>query len=535
MKTLFCFAAILIFAGCSPYSRYAPEDFSVATRNGRLANESYVRSLRFVNAWMERADSASGLIPTNMSGKKDIWEPFNAAADNYAFMVLTTWLLDSGLYNGAMLDMLNTERKLTSRIKSLPDAYRFSTRDFVSEEPDTTWIVFHASEYIKDGLIPLAEYIGESPWNDRLMEMLDDLAEFHTVIRDVDQMGGYKAVSEEINGSMLQSLVRMYWMTGRQEYLDRAVVIGDYYLTGERDLSALPYLRLRDHGCEIIGGLSELYVTLHFVQPEKKKQYQPYWYKVLDRILEVGRNEDHLFYNAINAATGEVADGNVADTWGYTFNAYYAVYMIDNKEEYRQAVLEGVSLLNEKYRSFVWEGKSHDGYADAIESGINLLNREAVPSLAEWIDSEMKVMWGMQQENGIIGGAHPDGNFARTAIMYALWKSMGVHIIPWRPDVMAGAELNDGKLLVFLRANEAWSGKLTFDYSRHKEILNLPVDYPRINQFPEWYTVEGDQNYEVLDITRKTKSVHTGNELKNGITVRLGAGEEVHLVVSAVK
>ena len=66
-------------------------------------------------------------------------------------------------------------------------------------------------------------------------------------------------------------------------------------------------------------------------------------------MLEVGRNNDGLFYNAINPRTGEVTDSMVVDNWGYVFNAYYSVWMIDEKEEYREAVLKGFEKLNEKY------------------------------------------------------------------------------------------------------------------------------------------------------------------------------------------
>jgi hypothetical protein len=521
--------ACIFLTSCNSVN-YKEEDFRVALENGNLANESYVRSIKCVKAWMDHRDSISGLIPTNLTGKKDIWEPCNSAADNYVFMTLTAYLLDQDLYNGPMLDMLHAEKKLTSRIKSLPDVYRFSTRSFNTEKPDTTWIIFGTSEYIKDGLIPLTEYIGPSPWTDRMMEMLDDLSGYYSVLKDINQMDTYKAVSEEVNGSMLQTLSRVFWMTGNEKFLDWAVKIGDYYLVEDRDLSKVEYLRLRDHGCEIIGGLSELYVTLNFARPEKKKQYQERYYKVLDRVLEVGRNEDGLFYNAVNALTGEVVDSSVVDCWGYIFDAYYSVYLIDKKKEYRQAFLDGIKNLNEKYRNFAWEGKSHDGYADALESGINLYNREPVPALKEWIDSEMKVMWGMQQESGIIGGAHPDGNFERTAIMYALWKTQGVHCTPWRGDLKIGAEMKNGKLYIALSSENAWQGKLIFDYIRHKEILHLPIDYPRINQFPEWFTVSREKKYEFIDCNKKKKTQLSGLGLKNGIEVNTTGGEQCYIV-----
>jgi hypothetical protein len=38
-----------------------------------------------------------------------------------------------------------------------------------------------------------------------------------------------------------------------------------------------------------------------------------------------------------------------------------------------------------------------------------------------------------------VEGGHGDGNFARTTIMYCLWKTQGVTIQPWRDDVILGA------------------------------------------------------------------------------------------------
>ena len=194
MKLNTLILTMCILLGSCDSINFKKEDFNNAVENGNLANESYVRSLNCVKAWMERRDSISGLIPSNLTGKSDLWEPFNAAADNYAFMVLTSYLLDRDLYNGEMLDMLHSEKKLTSRIKTLPDVYRFSTQSFDLKKTDTIWIIFGTSEYIKDGLIPLTEYIGPSPWKDRMMEMLDDLGGYYSVLKDLNQMDTYKAV-----------------------------------------------------------------------------------------------------------------------------------------------------------------------------------------------------------------------------------------------------------------------------------------------------------------------------------------------------
>ena len=179
------------------------------------------------------------------------------------------------------------------------------------------------------------------------MEMLADLEKFLTNPADLVQLYNERMASvEEVNGNLLQILSRVYWMTGDKKYLDWAIKIGDYYLLGDRDLSQIEYLRIRDHGCEIIGGLSELYVTVSFADSAKKELYRDPYHRVLDRILEVGRNNDGLFYNAVNAKTGEIIDDKIVDNWGYIFDAFYSVYLVDTTEQYREAVLKGFEKLN---------------------------------------------------------------------------------------------------------------------------------------------------------------------------------------------
>ena len=62
---------------------------------------------------------------------------------------------------------------------------------------------------------------------------------------------------------------------------------------------------------------------------------------------------------------------------------------------------------------------SFDGYADSIESAIYLVAREPVPEALDWIESEMQVMLGMQRPDGHIEDWYGEGNFNRTALLYA--------------------------------------------------------------------------------------------------------------------
>ncbi len=533
--SMFVLLSVTLIISCTQSDDPDQHYFDSASQNGELVNEGYNRCLAFTCDWLKEADPVSGLIPENLEGGRDIWNGHNPAADNYPFMVLTSYLLDSDLFHGRMLEILQTERMLTSRLGSMPAAYSFSRQDFVNDQIDTARIIFSTSEYMKDGLVPLLEYMGRSPWSKRMIEMLDDLGRYMEVAEKVSDDLQTATPDNEVNGELLQVLSRVYWMTREEQYLDWAITIGDYYLLGHPDiLMEAEVLRLRDHGCEILGGLSELYATLHFEDPERKRAYQHALYRLMDRVLDIGRNDHGMFFNEVNMKTGEVVDSAIVDNWGYLYNAYYTVYLMDQEVNYREAVLKPLTTLKEHYHQFDWERGSADGYADAIESGITTYHYEPVNELADWIDDEIRVMWNMQdtklENSGIIEGWHGDGNFARTTIMYCLWKSRGVTVQPWREDIKLGAHLVDDTLYISLRADENWKGRLLFDRKRHKEFLNLPLDYPRINQFPEWYPVSGTETFLLsYDIGSQE---YDGKDLIDGIPLEVKDNREVRIKVT---
>ncbi|SOE23690.1 hypothetical protein SAMN06298216_4074 [Spirosomataceae bacterium TFI 002] len=530
-----CFVSIILFSCNRQVELTATQNkaFEQAYNNGILVNEGYERSRHFVKDWLAQADPETGLIPKNLLKEKDIWNAKDAAADNYPFMVLTAAITNQELFRGRMTEMLETETKLTSRIDRLPDTYSFSKKGFDSPTADLESILFGSSEYIKDGLLPLTEWLGESPWSVRMIGILDDMWK-HAPIET--QYGNIVSTVVEENGEMLQVLSRIYWMTGDKKYLDYAIRLGDYYLLDEhhptRDFAEL---RLRDHGCEIVSGLCELYVTVNFAASDKKNQYQPHLHEMLDRILEVGRNEDGLFYDAFNPQTGEITKRRTADNFGYTFNGFYSVYQIDSVEAYKIATVKGLSVLNERYRNFDWEDGSSDGYADAIEGALNLYAREPIASTADWINSEIKVMWALQdsskrsntqqfRNSGIIEGWHGDGNFTRTSIMYCLWKSQGITAYPWRSDLQIGAVMENDELFISITSDSDWNGKLKFDTPRHKTIMKMPYDWPRINQFPEWFTLKEFSFYDLFNCETNKDQTFIASELSEGIPVSLTKG-----------
>ena len=544
-------------------SLFAADDpFAPAAANGRLVQEGLNRCNRYLHAWLATAEPTTGLIPRNLFDSP-YWNGKDSAADNYPFMVLSADFTERELLASKLRPMLEAERKLTARPGwlRLTDDYNLKgTPGLRDAAPNAERIFFNSAEYVKDGLLALTEWLGPSPWSERMFELMDDsfaLAAVPTPFGKIPLNGSDKAVGVEVSGDYLQSLARIYWMSGRDEkYLRWGIRLADSFLLPEgknhptRDFATL---RLRDHGCEVVSGLCEFYATLHYAGQlpggrewaAKKAAYEPHLHEMLDRILQVGRNADGLFYNDVNPRTGVIVDRGISDSWGYVYDAFYTVFLVDGTTAYCEAIVKPLASLAGNYRGYNWEPRpdlvafprgSQDGYADSIESALNLYNRFAgdprVGSVTDWMDSEIKVLWSCQKPDGLIESWHGDGNFARTTIMYCLWKTQGVTAQPWRADLRLGAVREGDTLRVVVAADQPWSGRLVFDRPRHTENLRLPVDWPRINQFPEWFTVTAGHHYGIQAQDGKAQ-IRAAADLVAGWPVSIAAGGSVALTVSS--
>ena len=77
------------------------------------------------------------------------------------------------------------------------------------------------------------------------------------------------------------------------------------------------------------------------------------------------------------------------------------------------------------------------------------------------------------------------------------------------------------RLFISLSADEPWQGKLLFDVPRHKLHLGLTLDDPRINQFPEWFTIQPDPKVQIRDVPSHTERRFPSTDLFADLPVTL--------------
>lgn len=512
----------------------------------RVRGERFERAVtaasRVLRVWLTHADARTLLLPDRIPGPGSglapgddprIYTPHNSGADLYPYLILTAELTDPDLYRGRLMEMLRNEVRYTSARRSVPANLNLKTGELGPPS------LFGAGEYAKDGLLAVTELLGRTPWYYRMVDMVADAMDQAAV---ESRFGRLPASDAELNGDYLQVLARLANTTGDPRFTEWARRIADAYIeevmpgshgvpSGKWDFATHTgdqHLRLRDHGNEVIVGLVLQYANEQRWKTPRAAAWKPVIATMLDRVL-ASANADGMLYDEVDTASLTPLSHGLSDNWGYVYGAVYTFYQCTGEARYRDAVVRVLRNLP-KYRRHVWEPRprdpelalgSFDGYADAIESALYLVAREPVTEALEWIESEMPVMLGMQKADGHIEYWYGEGNFNRTALLYALMQSRGVRPVQWRPGMRVGA-VQDGPRL-HLSVVAPSPAAMRFDFARHRRILNLDRNYVRLNEFPEWFVVDENTLYRLArDGDTAPALVQIGAELIAGVTLAPG-------------
>ena len=512
-------------------------------RRGEIARRCFSRALAVLDGWWATRDPATGLYPRRLD--QPLWAPQDNAADMFPFLALTAYYLAPERLP-EILGIIPKERGLTTRVAGLPDWFSLTNRAFTYADLNTNRLIFGAAEYCKDGLIPMTEVMGRGPWFDRMVELMDAIFAIAPVSSG---FGPLPADDSEINGDLLQALARLHAATREPKYFDWAARLADAYcrevlpqngglpphrwdFTQHRVLKDA--LNLNDHGNEIIGGLAEVYVIASAWHPQKAQAWRDPLRVMFHRLLDKARNQDGLWFNLLRASTAEVLNSETPDTWGYALSAALTFGRATGDAALIEAARHALRHIDQP-RYLHWSDA--DAYADSIEGALYLLNRLPTRQGFDWLEKMLPLFLGKQSESGIVEGWYGDGNYARTALLAALYFTQGATCRPWRADLHLGAVREGDTLHLLLSAEKDWEGQLRFDTPRHREHVRLPANYARLNEFPEWFAPEPAARYEVKVLVRdhpagSKPKTQTGAELAQGLSLQVSARNACVLKIS---
>lgn len=521
------YVATALALGVSVRAKEEPSALTEARRSAVIASHTLSKVQRWLHeAALPKIDPTTGLYLSHTSGSarypKTLWNYDDTAADTYPFLFWAAWFTDQEKINGPILGVLEAEQRLCNHLDRIPTAFDPKTQTKVIKSKDD--LVFGASEYVKDGLIAIIEVAGtDNPWFKRMRDIEDDIWK-HADIET--SYGNIPAKNLEVNGEQIQALVRLFTATGERKYLDWAERLADYYLLGGGFLPE----RLRDHGCEIIGGLGLLVAVQSVHHPEKAKVHLPLVQEMMDEILKRGTNEHGFMYNSTGGG------GALSDGWGYNYVAYLCHDMATGTHRYRAAVEKPLrNLGNPRYHNINWGESTMDGIADSAEGAMYLVNRLPVPEAIEWIDREVATQItraGEPAETGRLWETYKlEANGVRTALQHAMLHTRGTIARPWRTDLTLGASQSDAGLTIVMKSGKPWEGILVIDRPRHLMELKFARNWPRMNSMPEWFTADPDAQYSVKDLTSSETVTLKGTELHAGLPVTLEAGAEKQLLI----
>jgi hypothetical protein len=492
-------------------------------------------SLSKVHRWLHEVALKKIDPDTGLYKADDKWNYRDTAADCYPFLIWAAHATDPDVLENEARAILQVERTKCAYLDRIPAPWDFEKGTVVEDFPHDE-LIFQASEYVKDGLIAITEVTGQGPWFDRMREIQDDIWKHARIDTDY---GKIPSENVEVNGEQIQALVRLYTATAEDKYLEWAMRLADYYLS---DPDFVP-TRLRDHGCEIIGGLGLLMAVADARDLEKAEYLQQRMRTLFDQVLARGCNPDGFMLNRLAAKPGtrvagkkDRGDDALSDGWGYNYVSYLCYDMVTGNQHYTPHIRQTLrNLRYPLYEGNEWGERGNiDGYADSIEGAIYLLNRVPEEEGFAWADREARRHVVRLEEDGgegeLWGTMKLEANGVRTTVMHALMHTRGLRAFPWRDDLKLGAAEDGDELVVVLKSDTPWEGELVFDFPRHKVFWNFQHDWPRMNTLPEWFTVQTDQNYKVTQ--DDTSSPQTGDALIKGLTVTTGPDSRLTLRVT---
>ena len=173
-----------------------------------------------------------------------------------------------------------------------------------------------------------------------------------------------------------------------------------------------------------------------------------------------------------------------------------------------------------------WEEGTHDGEADTIESALYFAayRPSNAQQMLSWAHGRIARLFAHQRDDGFVSGTYLDGNFMRTAMLYAEACSGGWAVSPPSEAVSIGFARKDGECVLILRSLEPYVGTLIWPGRWTGRSPQLPWDWPRINSWPRLSVA-----HDMTALESATGLAQTPNldDLRSGLALQLTPGDRV--------
>lgn len=521
-----------------------------AEMNGLLAREALKRAHGVHMAWLQRSNAVTNLY--SQRDEKPQWNYRNTAADFFSFHLLAGLRLRPESME-SLLKTWNAEAALRTKSGLCRPVM---TADASEVSADHDELIFGSSEYVKDGLMSILEWHGPDFVRERMMSITDAIM---AESRHASKFGPIPGQGAEVNGNMISVCTRLAMATGRSDYAEFAARIADAatqqalpgggglpvrFFDYQANRVADEEVHLSDHGNELMFGLSEAFAMAVAKSSDPAsgavwRERAARWAEPIARMYELtlahGVGPDGLLATKMHARPPTIFSFKLNDNWGYVLNgttlfvqAARRANLVDaNRLSRLDSRVDEIAIATFAKLPLRPYSESSDADCDAIESAIYIaayrphLRKQAM----DWADAQMQFLLDRQQPSGMIEGLYLDGNFIRTMLLYADSRTAGFRIEPWSGDVTIGyAEDDTGRASLVVRAEKPYTGRLVADRPRHRLYIGLPWNWPRLNSWPEWLTI--DEKPTVEQVTGLDAQLNF-DALTRGVDVNLDRGETI--------
>lgn len=505
--------------------------FEASKLNSKLASNISNSLFDFNKGWLEIQNKETLLI-----GYRPYWEsqyhlyvPEQSGADFFPFLYLSTSIFDNSSFQ--LVSWWLTKHENLVDDEGLPLVIDIYTNKPILRDLNSN--IFGASELVKDGFIPLIEFYGPKHISINLSEKM--LTSIFSTCSDSPNFGCIPSLNSEVNGELLISLSRMYMFTKDKKYLNMGLPIYIKYISNvlpsnnylpcqylERNFSSCSSNEFStgDHSNEIVVGLLEFNNALK-VDGHNTNNSDFVLIKMLTHLSDFALDDKGFWIR--KGKSGKKTP--YIDTWGYLHNAYF----LANRNNLTNIDFINLSLSNLDNISIYSFAYNLDGVADSIESAIYLQKVSNEDTNFFFITNNLFYLLNGQKKNGMYMKNYKDGNVARTLLLAYFYYTKGTYVVPWNSNISLGSTQINDTLYLYLESNNLWSGTIHFDTPRSKEWTGENY-YPRINSWPEWFTINKDEKYNV-SINNISKIIDGNSIIKNGINITLMSNQTDYIII----